>query len=201
MGRGVSDIAESLSADHNQRDFISDGTRGGFCGSLQSEHKQHVEEIRQFQRQHQQWGQTIGLEETKDVFVIDDADSRLLRESVYSPLRRPTTFTVINDDFPRDRRSTMEMSLMEEVAEEEMVMPDPEMMYQGRSKESIMIMNDCDDFALRDDSEEEDGRKDWRIAQQKQHQQQQQQQHSNQSSSQCTPHNTLIPSVVAHMQK
>ena len=107
------------------------------------------------------------------MFVIDDADSRLLRESVCSPLRRPTTFTVINDDYSRDRRSTMEMSMMEEVVEEEMMnMPDPEMMYEGRSKESIMIMNDCDDFALRDDSEEEDGRKDWRIEQQKQHQQQ-----------------------------
>lgn len=195
--RGVSDLSDCKSIPaHTTDNFISEGTRGGFCGPVRNEHQINVEQIRQFKRQNNQWGQPVGPEETEDLFVIDDAEDQLMRESYYPPLCRPTTFTVITEGSPRETPIIPSSTIKEET------FPLPEVIYAGRSKESIMIMNDCDNFAFREESDSDDSA-DWegRSPQYEQQQAQIRGMNSNHSSTQSTPHNTLLPSVMSHIRK
>ena len=165
--RGVSDISEDTTT-KNETDFIEKGERGGFIGTVKDDHPQHVAEIREYQREHSQWGDSLGeliQEDEGSVFVIDDAN-RALQKSSFSPPIRPSSLTIIEED------STPEEDVIGRLSE---VLPSNKghqinrAAYVGRSKESIMIMEDCDACA-----------------------------DNGSISSHQTPHSTLLPSVLAH---
>lgn len=165
--RGVSDISDDATT-KNETDFIEMGGRGGFIGTVKDDYPQHVAEIREYQREHSQWGDALDeLEQDEDgsVFVIDDAN-RALQKSSFSPPIRPSSLTIIEEN------SDSEEEMMGRLSE---ILPSAKgckvnrAAYVGRSKESIMIMEDCDACA-----------------------------DSGSVSSHQTPHSTLLPSVLAH---
>ena len=163
----MSDVSEDTTT-KNEKDFIEKGERGGFIGTVKDDYPQHVAEIRQYQREHNQWDDSLGeviQEDEGSVFVIDDAN-RALQKSSFSPPTRPSSLTIVEEDSAPEEDMIGRFS---EALPSKIGHQINRAAYIGRSKESIMIMEDCDACA-----------------------------DNGSISSHQTPHSTLLPSVLAH---
>lgn len=172
--RGVNDISDGSEALHGVSGMFEKKERGGFLQPNEDEHAHNVMELRRYQREESIWGNENCDEMVHgDVYVIDDADRVLKEESSERELSssRPSVLTVMSEE---SDRSIPEVVMVKPKKSQ----PRKKKEYVGRSKESILIMQDIDGLAdLTEDEEEEECTPEHNVR--------------------LSPHSTLLPSVVS----
>lgn len=178
--RGVSDVSDMSEAPNGVSGMFEKRERGGYLETIEDEHAHNVVELRRYQQEEDAWNDEDREELVQgDVYVIDDAD-RFLKEE--SSEREADTFrssTLL--PMPEESgRSTPEG------AEVKKPRPQPRKKrdYVGRSKESILIMQDIDGLADMEEDEAEDEAEPTP-------------QHTPGHTMRLSPHSTLLPSVVS----
>lgn len=171
---GVSDISDGSEMLHGVSGMFEKQERGGYLQPNEDEHAHNVMELRRYQREESVWGHEDCNEMVcGDVYVIDDADRVLKEESSERELSssRPSVLTVMSEESDRSVPEAV-------MVKTKKAQPRKKKEYVGRSKESILIMQDIDGLAdLTEEEMDEECTPEHTVR--------------------LSPHSTLLPTVVS----